>query len=66
MNKWCIAEVVNKWEQRTGFNQRKKTNICDSVVQMFLVLNWHVNITGKLNMPIDTVLVLGHMFHVGF
>ena len=46
--------------------QRKKTNIFDSVVQMFLVLNWHVNTTGKLNMPIDTVLVLGHMFHVGF
>ena len=58
--------MVNKWEQRAGFNQRKKTNIFVSVVQMFLVLNWHVNTTGKLNMPIDTVLVLGHMFHVGF
>ena len=46
--------------------QRKKTNIFDSVVQMFLVSNWHVNTTGKSNIPIDTVLVLGHMFHVGF
>ena len=46
--------------------QRKKTNIFVSVVQMFLVLNWHVNTTGKSNIPIDTVLVLGHMFHVGF
>ena len=58
--------MVNKWEQRTDFNQRKKINIFVSVVQMFLVLIWHVNTTGKLNIPIDTVLVLGHMFHVGF
>ena len=66
MSKWSTAEVVNNWEQGAGLNQRKKTYIFVSVVQTFLVSNWHVNTTGRLNIPIDTVLVLGHMFHVGF